>query len=1077
MFSLTLAWAGFSPHCVAASFPYMRFLFTPSLVLAATAVSGALAAPIDYNRDVRPIIAENCYQCHGQDAEARKGKLRLDTKKGQAKDGIIVAGEPDDSELIGRIFSTDSEERMPPEESHRTLNDVQKETLRRWIAEGAPFAEHWAFTAPQAAPLPEVKNESWARGPIDRFVLARIEKEGLTPAPETEPERWLRRVTFDLTGLPPTLAEIAAIQQDRSKRAYEGVVDRLLASPRYGERMAADWLDIARYADTHGYQMDRPRAMWPYRDWVIGAFNRNLPYDQFLTEQLAGDLLPEATRDQHLATAFNRLHAQNEEGGIVDEEYRVAYVNDRVVTFGTAVLGLSFDCTRCHDHKFDPLTQKDFYSLSAFFQNIDENGAIPYKEFSDIMPTPVLKLPDPAASKHLTEIQHRVATAQLALTASRKAAKKDFQIWLARRSAPAPDVQGATVALDFDELDNATTPNQADPAAPAKIEDSATLTEGVRGKAGTFTGENGFSIADAPVFTRGDAFSFSVWVRPGEQIERAVVFHRSLAYADAASRGYELVLENGRAAFALNRSWPGDSLKVVSRAVLPPDRWTHVTLTYDGSSQARGARIYLDGLAADVEVVRDKLKGDITYDLNDKRKKQPPLIIGYRFRDSGFNGGRVDEFRAYPRELTSLEAAQLAGRTEFVDCWTTPPKALTATQRGALREYFERVVSPTVRERLETLAAARRDYAAAYDRVPEVMVMEELPQPRPAFVLERGSYDRHGPEVKANTPAVMPPMPADVPHNRLGLARWATSPQNPLTARVAVNRLWQMMFERGLVESSDNFGATGSPPTHPELLDWLAVKFVESGWDMKAMLRDIALSATYRQSSHASAELRTRDPQNLLLARAPARRLTAEMIRDEALAFSGLLVERIGGPPVKPYQPPGIWEEIAMGKPKYEQGTGEDLHRRTVYTFLKRTVPPPALLIFDASDRSNCTVRRQATSTPLQALALLNDTQLIEAARFIGARMLTEGGPTPEQQAAFGFRLVTSRAPRPSETASLAAALKEQELLFASDDPAATKLLSVGEADVAQVLPRAQLAAATMVATLILNFDEAVMRR
>ena len=500
-------------------------------------------------------------------------------------------------------------------------------------------------------------------------------------------------------------------------------------------------------------------------------------------------------------------------------------------------------------------------------------------------------------------------------------------------------------------------------------------------------------------------------------------------------------------------------------------------MTYDGSSQASGARLYFDGLPAEVEIVRDKLTGDITYDINKNRKKQPPLIIGYRFRDAGFKGGRVDEFRAYPRELTPLEAAHLAGRTELADCLATPPEQLTPQQRTALKDYYLRAVSPAVQQRTRELAGARRDYIKAFDRVPDVMVMEELPQPRPAFVLERGNYDRHGPEVKANTPAVLPPMPTDAPRNRLGLARWATSPENPLTARVAVNRLWQMMFERGLVESSDNFGVTGSTPTHPELLDWLSVRFVQSGWNIKAMLKEIALSATYRQSSHATPELRARDPQNLLLARAPARRLTAEMIRDEALAASGLLVDRVGGPPVKPYQPAGIWEEIAMGKPKYEQGTGEDLHRRTVYTFLKRTVPPPALITFDASDRSNCTVRRQATSTPLQALALLNDTQLIEAARFIGARMLTEGGTTAEQQASFGFRLVTSRAPRPDEAATLAAALKEQEALFNDDADAANKLLSVGDTRVTSPLPPARLAAATMVATALLNHDEAVMRR
>ncbi|HTO05042.1 MAG TPA: DUF1553 domain-containing protein, partial [Opitutus sp.] len=687
----------------------------------------------------------------------------------------------------------------------------------------------------------------------------------------------------------------------------ERVVDRLLASPRYGERMAADWLDIARYADTHGYQMDRPRAMWPYRDWVINAFNQNLPYDRFITEQIAGDLLPNATREQRLATAFNRLHAQNEEGGIVDEEYRISYVNDRVVTFGTAVLGLTMDCTRCHDHKFDPLTQRDFYSLSAFFQNIDESGAITYKNFSDIMPPPALKLPDDATEKKLLEYVQQIAAAEKDVAVARTAAEKSFETWLAQRSGPAPEVGGAVVALNFDELLNGTTPNSAAPTHPAKVVDAATIGEGVVGGAAALGGDNGFAVEDVPVLTRGDAFSFSLWVRPGSEAERAVVFHRSLAYSDAASRGYELVLENGRAAFGLHRAWPGNSLKVVSLTALPVNRWSHVTLTYDGSSRAMGARIFIDGVESSVEVVRDKLTGDITYD----HEKQPALLIGHRFRDTGFKGGRVDEFKVFDRELSPLEAAQLATTRELANAWTTPIRKLTNRQRRALRDYHSLTQAPQVQASRARLAEVRRAYAKAFDAVPEVMVMEELPTPRAAFVLERGEYDQRGTPVKAATPAVLPPMREPGARDRLALAKWAVSPENPLTARVAVNRLWQMMFERGLVESADNFGFTGATPTHPELLDWLAVQFVETGWDMKALLREIALSATYRQSSRATPEIRARDPDNLLLARAPARRLTAEMIRDQALAASGLLVEKIGGPPVKPYQPPGIWEEIA----------------------------------------------------------------------------------------------------------------------------------------------------------------------
>jgi hypothetical protein len=1050
----------------------MLFLLRLTFVWVFALAVQTRAVPLNYNRDVRPIIAENCFQCHGQHAEARKGKLRLDTKKGQSKSGIIIAGNPDDSELIGRILSTDEEEQMPPPDSHRVLSDHQKEILRQWVAEGAPFEEHWAFSPPQLAQLPEVRQTGWPRNPIDRFVLARLEAEGISPAAETERERWLRRVTFDLTGLPPTLAELTAFTSDQELGAFERVVDRLLASPRYGERMAADWLDIARYADTHGYQMDRPRAMWPYRDWVIQAFNRNLPYDQFITEQIAGDLLPNATREQRLATAFNRLHAQNEEGGIVDEEYRMSYVNDRVVTFGTAVLGLTMDCTRCHDHKFDPLTQRDFYSLSAFFQNIDEAGAITYKNFSDIMPPPVLKLPDAATEEKLEDYLRQIASTEAKVAQVEEKSESAFKRWLQERKG-SPVIESPLVTVPFDVVSDSATQSAGGSAHPLKVIDGATLGEGVQGGAAVLRGDDGFALENVPVLTRGDAFSFSLWLRPSIEAERAVVFHRSLAYSDAGSRGYELVLENGRLAFGLHRAWPGNSLKVRSLASLPQNKWSHVTLTYDGSSLASGAHIFLDGVEVSLEVIRDKLSGDITYD----REKQPPLLIGHRFRDTGFKGGRVDEFKIFDRELAPLEAAHLAGRTTLMDTWAVPTKRLTAEQRQDLKRFFLLSAAPEVRRVRAELATIRREQIKAFDAVPEVMVMEELPQPRLAFVLNRGEYDQPGPQVKAGTPAVLPPMREQGARDRLALAKWAASAENPLTARVAVNRLWQMMFDRGLVESSDNFGLMGDTPTHPELLDWLAVTFVESGWDMKALLRTIALSATYRQSSRATPEVRGRDPLNLLLARAPARRLTAEMLRDQALAVSGLLVERIGGPPVKPYQPPGIWEEIAMGKPKYEQGVGEDLHRRSVYTFLKRTVPPPALLTFDASDRSNCTVRRQSTSTPLQALALLNDTQQIEAARFIGVRMLEEGGPTPSQQVDYAFQLVTNRKPRTEEVRTLVEALAEQEAIFAPDEAAAEKLLTIGEAVPETRIPRARVAAATMVASALLNHDEAVMRR
>jgi mono/diheme cytochrome c family protein len=1041
---------------------YGRFVLACVSLAAAARAAGA----VDYARDVRPILAENCFNCHGQDAGSRKGKLRLDTREGQAKEGVIVAGKPEQSELVARILSPHEDEVMPPPEAKRPLTDAQKAILKQWVQDGAPFAEHWAFTPPVAVSPPGPGSAAAGGGlkrlhPIDAFVRAELARQGLTPAAPADRERLIRRVTLDLTGLPPTLAEIDAFLADTAPDAFERVVDRLLASSRYGERMAADWLDVARYADTHGYQMDRPRAMWPYRDWVIAAFNRNLSYDRFLTEQLAGDLLPNATRDQRLATAFNRLHAQNEEGGIVDEEYRVSYVNDRVTTFGTAVLGLTLDCARCHDHKFDPITQRDFYALSAFFQNIDEAGAISYKGFSDVMPPPVLKLPTVEEEQRLESLRAAIAQHDAAVTTAREEALGEFTAWRERvGKADTPLAADAALTLDFDTAEASGEAKDGVLSGGGKFVESPAITEGRRGGAVLLGGDDGVAIADAPVFSRGDAFSFSLWVRPASTVERAVVFHRSLAYTDAGSRGYELVLEHGRVAFALHRHWPGDSLKVVTLAALPEGRWSHLTLTYDGSSTAAGARVFIDGIAAPVEVVRDKLKGDITYD----REKQPPLLIGHRFRDNGFKGGRVDEFRIFAREVSPLEAAHLAD-------------ANATDNQAAWKQHYLLTVAPAVRAATAKRAELRRAFAKAYDAVQDVMVMDELPQPKRAYVLDRGDYASRGAEVTATTPAVLPPMRADQPPNRLGLARWATDPGNPLTARVAVNRFWQMLFDRGLVESTDNFGVAGSMPTHPQLLDWLAVEFMRSGWDMKALLRTMVLSETYRQATRADAESRGRDPQNLWLARAPARRLTAEMLRDQALAASGLLAEKIGGPAVKPYQPPGLWEEIAMGKPKYEQSTGDGLYRRSLYTFWKRTVPHPAMVTFDATERAVCVVKRQSTSTPTQALALLNDTQLIEAARFVATRMLRDGGATTEQRMRTGFRLLTSRLPTNAETAVLVRAFEEQRAIFAADAEAAAKLLRVGEKPADADLPPAELAAATMVASLVLNHDEAVMRR
>ncbi|HQR05960.1 MAG TPA: DUF1553 domain-containing protein [Gemmatales bacterium] len=1051
--------------------------YPASFILLFLAVCRLHAQSPDFGRDILTILSDKCFHCHGPDAGARKAGLRFDTKEGafRVKKGkaVIIPGKSAESELIHRILSKDETEVMPPPQAKRTLSDKQKELLKAWIDSGAKWDQHWAFMAPTKTAIPAVKNESWVKQPMDRFILAKLDVTGLKPQSDASKETWLRRVSLDLTGLPPTLAELDAFLADQSPAAFEKQVDRLLASPRYGERMATDWLDLARYADTHGYQMDRYRPMWPYRDWVVKAFNQNLTYDQFVTWQLAGDLLPNPTKDQRLATAFNRLHMQNEEGGVIEEEYRVSYVVDRVNTFGTAFLGLTFDCTRCHDHKYDPFTQKDYYSLFSLFQNIDESGQTSY--FTGSMPVPTLLLSDEATEKKIAEVQHRIQEATASELGSRRALNtKDYLAW--RNTHPNLFAHNLQAAFPFDELERNQTPNQLNAKLSGNGHEQPKLVPGRSGQAVLLDGENGFEFPGVGHFSRVDPFSISLWIKPPAPMPRAVVLHHSKAPIDAGSRGYELLLEQNCVAFGLHHMWPGNSLKVAGKNALEVGQWSHITVTYDGSSMASGLHLYLNGQPMEMKVIRDGLYKDITYGGG-----EPNLALGYRFRDNGFKGGAVDELRIYGRELTSLEALLGYSPVAAKAIWEKPFEQCSPTEQAMLMDYFAEtgsMVQSAYRGQLQGMRKQLNDLVTA---LPEAMVMKELPTPKPAFILKRGAYDAHGEPVTGNTPAIFSPMKADQPRNRLGLAKWLLEPGNPLTARVVVNRLWQQMFGTGLVETSDNFGTQGARPTHPELLDWLAQEFAQPGdprakpWDIKRLLKMMALSATYRQSSQATPEQLAKDIDNKLLSHYPVRRLSAEMMRDQALADSGLLVEKLGGPGVKPYQPQGLWE-VAMGNPKYDQSHGADLYRRSLYTFWKRTVPHPAMITFDAAERNVCIVRRQATSTPLQALALLNDIQLVEAAKILGQKMMQQPG-TLEQRIAWMFRTVTGRAILPKESEVLVRLWNAQKAMYAKDLEAVKKLLAIGETKVDPKLAIEDLAASAIVAQAMLNHDEVVQRR
>lgn len=1011
------------------------------------------AEPLSFPRDIRPILSDKCFSCHGPDARHREADLRLDVEEA-AKEWVIVPGRAEDSELIARITSTDPDVRMPPPSSKLSLTAGEIETLRSWIAAGATWDVHWSFAPlPESVAVPAVSRPAWPRNEIDCFVLAALDRAGLSPSAEADRETLIRRWTFDLTGLPPTLAEIDAFLADPSPDAAERVVDRLLASEHFGERLASEWLDVARYSDSYGYQVDRDRDVWPWRDWVVRAFNQNLSYDKFITQQLAGDLLPDADDESLLATTFCRLHPQECEGGSVPEEYRLEHVADRTQTFGTAFLGVTLECCRCHEHKFDPLTQREYYELSAFFANIDEAGL--YSYFTPAVPTPTLLLVDEASRRQQDAAAEEVRRAErrvAGLAASRAAA---FEDWLQNRRSAEPSapqdlselIPGQLAHLDFEQ-----------PASPPN-----TPVPGRVGQAVRLTGDDGVPL-EVGNFDRFEPFTVALWLKVPGHFERAVVYHRSRAWTDAASRGYELLIEEGRLSAALIHFWPGNAIRVQTREALRAAEWVHVAVVWDGSGRAEGLQISVDGKPAPSDVVRDQLTKTITGGGGDS------ITIGERFRDRGLTGGQVDEFQVFGRALTPLEVAQLSDGRSLSAALGTPPDELPPNTRESLRAYYLSAVDDVSRSSLSALREARAVSCRVADAIPEIMVMRELPQPRPTFVLERGVYSAPRDPVTAGSPGIFPPFPDDEPRNRLGLARWLTLPEHPLTARVTVNRYWQMLFGAGLVRTPEDFGSQGEPPSHPELLDWLSRDFVARGWDLKRLLRQIVLSATYRQSSTLTRDLMVRDPENRWLARAPSFRWSAEMLRDNALAVSGLLVDRLGGPPVRPYEVEVSFKPVPRDK-------GEGLYRRSLYTYWNRTGPSPVMLTFDANKRDVCQVRRERTSSALQALVLLNGPQFVEAARVLGHRLLARHGEDPPAVLTDMFRLLTSRHPQAAELEILQQLLDERFRYFEAHPDAAEAYLSVGDTPRPSETPLPLLAAVATVANTLMSFDECVTRR
>lgn len=988
----------------------LAFLFVLVFGGAATVQAQDNEAPIDFDRQIRPILSDRCYFCHGPDKEKRESGLRLDDREEAL--AVIEPGFPDDSELLRRIDSDDESELMPPPNSKITVTKEERALIRKWIEQGAPWKKHWAFQTRSKPTTPKVESENRVANGIDSFVLRKLEEHKLTYAPLASKEKLIRRVTFDLTGLPPTLTEVDAYLADVEPGAYERLVDRLLASPHYGQRMASDWLDVARYSDTYGYQVDRDRFVWPWRDWVIRAFNANKSYRDFVIEQLAGDLLDDPSDDQILATTFNRLHPQKVEGGSVEEEFRVEYVADRSQTVSAAFLGLTLECARCHDHKFDPLSQKEYYQMFSFFNNIDEAGL--YSFFTNSVPTPTMPLMDDRQKQSIANLKKAVTDLEGNLP-NLKHDKAELLAALNKETKPAVET------VDFSKIK---------PGRNKLVKDD------LGRPAVLLTGDDAVTLKSGN-FKRHHPFSISLSIQTPDIKERAVIFHRSRAWTDAASRGYQLLIEDGKLSASLIHFWPGNAISVKTKEPVPVGKWVDVAVVYDGSSYAGGISIYVDGELAEVDIVRDHLTKNITGGGGDS------IAIGERFRDRGFKGGMVSNMRVFDRYLSGFEVAALHD-IELAEDFKQKVKTqelgildgtmalehLAVHDAGEYANYFAEL--QTRRERLNQ----------ALDGLQEIMVMQELPEPRPTFVLTRGEFDKADltQAVFAETPKVLPPMNKNYPKNRLGLAKWLMEPDHPLTARVAVNHYWQLMFGEGIVRTPEDFGRQGAQPTHPELLDWLANDFVDNDWDVKRLLKKIVMSTAYRQSTVATKELRALDPDNELLARAPSFRLAAEMLRDNMLSISGLLVDKIGGAPTKPY-------ELAASFKPSTPDTGDGLYRRSLYTYWKRTGPAPVMLALDAAKRDVCSVKRERTSSPLQALAMLNGPQFVEASRALADELIKKY-PGQNQNDAIAidvFRTLTSRKPTAEELAVIVRAYEGQVEYFQASPERTTNYLSIGK--------------------------------
>jgi len=1020
--------------------------------LCTSQMPNAEAKDIDYNRDVRRILSDKCFTCHGPDGEQRQAGLRLDQQESafaklESGETAIVPGKPDESELIHRITTDDEFTRMPPPESEKQLSAAEIETLKKWIAAGGAYQKHWSFITPTRPELPAVDRPGFVQNPIDQFILKKLEETKLSPNPQASKESLIRRVTFDLTGLPPTIEEIDAFLQDNSPNAYEKVVDRLLSSPRFGEHMARYWLDAARYGDTHGLHLDNERSIWLYRDWVIDAFNENKPFDEFTVEQLAGDLLPNPTIDQKIATGFNRCNVTTSEGGSIAEEYLVRYAVDRVETTSTVFMGMTMGCAVCHDHKYDPFTMTDFYSMFAYYYSLKEKAM----DGNALLPPPTIKVPTEEQTQQMEAYNTQIS-----------ALKKEIKekLLAVEYTDPTPDASQDLSREDFvwieDELPTGSKPQGNTPWEFVSIEQKPVFS-GTTASTRTADGlsQHFFTDANPPLLIGGEDTLFAyVYLDPDNPPTEIMLQFNDVSWDHRAVWGDKNAIDWGKLGTA-SRQYMGE---------LPPlGEWTRLEVSAAKVGLKPGSK--LNGWAF------TQFAGTVYWDKAGINTITPQAGMQFESLARWDAVQRGLKGEGLPKEITNLINIE--------------PEKRNDGQQKQLKDYFLESVYKGTQETFgplkKQLAELEKNQTELDKQIPSTLIMEDMEEKRQAYVLIRGEYEKpdENRPVEPNVPTFLPPLPDDAPKNRLALARWLVSAEHPLTSRVTVNRYWQNFFGTGLVKTAEDFGSQGESPSHPELLDWLAVEFRESGWDIKAMQKRIVMSGTYRQSSVVDPQKYTTDPENRLLARGPRFRLDAEIVRDNALALSGLLVEQVGGKSVKPYQPKGLWNAVgytSSNTANFTQDQGDALYRRSMYTFWKRTSPPPSMSIFDAPSREACTVRRERTNTPMQALALMNDIQYVEAARLYARRIMTEAGESDRDKIIWAFRSATSRMPKDNEIEVVEKLLGKYREKYSQQADQAQALLSVGEYPRDESLDTKEQAAWTMIPNLILNLDETISK-